>query len=77
MRELVERILRHIVDSPNELEVREVRGGGTVILEISAAREDLGKIIGKNGKIANALRVLMGAVANRQNKRVIVEILET
>ncbi|MBC7190213.1 KH domain-containing protein [Candidatus Aerophobetes bacterium] len=76
MRELVERILKQIVDNPDQVKVREVEGGRVTVLEVSTAKEDVGKVIGKNGKIANALRTIVGAAAAQKGKRAIVEILE-
>ena len=76
MRELMERIVKHIVDNPEQVVVNEVRGEGSTLLEISTAKEDMGKVVGKGRRIANAMRTIMGAVAARQKKRVVVEILE-
>ena len=76
MRELVERIVKQIVDNPDKVEVRQIDGGGAVVLEVSTAKEDLGKVIGKKGRIANALRVIVGAAAGQRGKRAEVEILE-
>ena len=77
MRELVERIVKHIVDNPDQVVVHEIQGEGSTLLEISTAKEDMGKVVGKGGRIANALRTIMGAVAAKQKKRVVVEILES
>lgn len=76
MRELVERMVKQIVDYPDKAEVREAKGEEVVILEISTAKEDMGKIIGKKGRVANALRTIVGAAASKLKKRVRVEILE-
>ena len=76
MRELVERIVKQIVDNPDKVEVRQIDGGGAVVLEVSTAKEDLGKVIGKKGRIANALRVIVRAAGSRLGKRVQVDILE-
>jgi len=76
MRELVERILKQIVDNPDEVKVQEIKSEGTTILEISTAKEDLGKVIGKKGRIANALRVIVGTAAGQRGKKAVVEILE-
>ena len=76
MRELVERIVKQIVDNPDKVEVRQIDGGGAVVLEVSTAKEDIGKIIGKKGRIANALRVIVRAAGSRLGKRVQVDILE-
>jgi len=76
LRELVERIVKQIVDNPDKVEVRQIDGGGAVVLEVSTAKEDIGKIIGKKGRIANALRVIVRAAGSRLGKRVQVDILE-
>jgi len=76
MRELVERIVKEIVDNPDKARVREVKGEEVIVLEISTAKEDMGKIIGKGGRVANALRTIVGAAASKLKKRVRVEILE-
>jgi len=76
LRNLVERIVKQIVDNPDKVEVRQIDGGGAVVLEVSTAKEDLGKVIGKKGRIANALRVIVRAAAGQLGKRAEVEILE-
>ena len=76
MRELVEYIIKQIVDKPEEVEVQEIKAEKVILLEISVAKEDMGKVIGKGGRVANALRTLVGAAAARLKKRVMVEILE-
>jgi len=76
MRELMERIVKQIVDNPDQVVVHEIKGEGSSLLEISTAKEDMGKVVGKGGRIANALRTIMGAVAAKNKKRVVVEILE-
>ncbi len=76
MREMVEYIVKRIVDNPEEVKVQEIKGEKVTILEISVAKEDMGKVIGKGGRIASALRVLVGAAAAKLKKRAIVEILE-
>ena len=76
MRELVERILKQIVDNSDKVEVKQVGSGGTIVLEVSTAKEDLGKIIGKGGRVVNALRVIVRAAAGQLGKRAEVEILE-
>ena len=75
-KELVEFIARSLVDNPDEVAVREVEGEQTSVLELSVAREDLGKVIGKQGRAARAIRTLLGAVAAKARKRVVLEILE-
>jgi len=76
LRELVERILKQIVDNSDKVEVKQVGSGGTIVLEVSTAKEDLGKIIGKGGRVVNALRVIVRAAAGQLGKRAEVEILE-
>jgi len=76
MREMVEYIVKQIVDSPEEVKVQEMEGEKVILLEISVAKKDMGKVIGKGGRIATALRTLVGAAAAKLKKRVMVEILE-
>jgi hypothetical protein len=76
LRELVEYIAKLLVDFPEEVEVFEVDGERTTILELSVAEEDLGKVIGKNGRTARAMRTILGAAATKLNKRAVLEIIE-
>jgi predicted RNA-binding protein YlqC (UPF0109 family) len=75
-KQLVEFIAKALVDKPEEVMVREVEGEQTSVLELSVAREDLGKVIGKQGRTARAIRTLLGAVSAKVKKRVVLEILE-
>lgn len=74
MKELVETIAKAIVDKPEEVVVNEILGEKSVILEVSVAEEDMGKIIGKQGRIARAIRTVVKAAATREGKKVIVDI---
>ncbi len=76
MRDLVEYIIKQIVDNPDEVKVQEIKAEKVILLEISVAKEDMGKVIGKGGRVANALRTIVGAAAAKLRKRVMVEILE-
>ncbi len=76
MREMVEYIVKQIVDNPEEVKVQEIKGEKVILLEISVAKEDMGKVIGKGGRLADALRILVGAAAAKLKKRVTLEILE-
>ena len=76
MRELVEYIIKQIVDKPEDVNVQEIKSEKVILLEISVAKEDMGKVIGKGGRVANALRTIVGAAAAKIRKRVMVEILE-
>ncbi len=75
MKELVEFIAKALVDSPEEVHVTEVEGERSIILELRVAPDDMGKVIGKQGKIAKSIRTLTKATATKQGKRVVVEIL--
>ncbi|MGB2691606.1 MAG: KH domain-containing protein [Thermodesulfobacteriota bacterium] len=76
LNELVVFIAQSLVDSPDKVEVREVAGEQTTVLELKVAQEDLGKIIGKQGKTAKAIRTILGAAAAKMKKRAVLEILE-
>ena len=75
MKELVEFMAKSLVDNPDSVTVNEVNGEQSIILKLTVAPEDMGKIIGKQGRIAKAIRTVIKAVAVKQNKRVIVEII--
>ena len=76
MKELIEYIAKSLVDEKDKVEVREIEEEGEVVLELRTAPEELGKVIGKGGKIANALRILLNAAAAKAGKRVILKIVE-
>ena len=76
LRDLVEYTAKLLVDHPDEVKVTEVEGEQTTILELRVAKEDLGKVIGKQGRTAKAIRTILGAAANRIKKRYVLEILE-
>jgi len=77
MKELIEYVAKSLVDDKDRVEVREVEEEGEVtVLELRTAPEELGKVIGKGGKIANALRILLSAAAAKAGKRVILKITE-
>lgn len=75
MRELVEIIARSLVDNPDAVQVNEIAGEQSIILELKVAPEDMGKVIGKQGRIAKAIRTVVKAAATKDNKRVVVEII--
>ncbi|MGN0145365.1 MAG: KH domain-containing protein [Clostridium sp.] len=75
MKELVEYIAKSLVDDPEAVTVNEVNGEQSLILELKVAPEDMGKVIGKQGRIAKAIRTVVKAAAVKQHKRVIVEII--
>lgn len=75
MKELVKFIARSLVDDPDAVDVTEIEGERSIILELRVAPEDMGKVIGKQGKIAKAIRTITKATAAKEGKRVVVEIL--
>ncbi|HID07519.1 MAG TPA: KH domain-containing protein [Armatimonadetes bacterium] len=75
MRELVEYIVRQLVDQPDQVRVSQIEGERTIVIEIKVAPDDLGKVIGRKGRIAQALRTLVKAAATKRGKKVTVEIL--
>jgi hypothetical protein len=76
LKELLEAIAKSLVDNPAEVSVNEVEGEQSIILELRVAQTDMGKVIGKQGRIAKAIRTVVKAAATKENKRVIVEILQ-
>lgn len=76
MKELVEQMARALVDSPEEVIVKEVEGERTTVFELRVASTDLGKVIGKQGKTARAMRTILGAAGTKIGKRCVLEILE-
>lgn len=76
MTELVKVIAKALVDNPDAVEVREVAGRSAIVIELKVAPEDMGKVIGKQGRIAKALRTVVKAAANKSNSKVIVEIVQ-
>jgi predicted RNA-binding protein YlqC (UPF0109 family) len=75
LRELVEIIAKSLVDNPDSVQVNEIAGEQSIILELKVASEDMGKVIGKQGRIAKAIRTVVKAAATKENKRVVVEII--
>jgi uncharacterized protein len=76
MKELVTYIARSLVDKPEEVSVAEVEGNQTTVLELTVAKEDLGKVIGKQGRTAQAMRTILSAVSSKVKKRTVLEIIE-
>lgn len=75
MKELVEYMAKQLVDNPDQVEVTEVNATRSVILELRVAKEDMGRVIGKQGRVANAMRTLLRVAATKQGKRAILEIV--
>lgn len=76
MKALVEYIAKSLVDKPEEVQVNEIEGEQTSVLELKVDKDDLGKVIGRQGRTARAMRTIIGAASIRLNKRVVLEIIE-
>jgi hypothetical protein len=76
MKELIQYIAKALVDCPDLVSVDEIEGNQTSVLELKVAKEDLGKVIGKQGRTARALRTVLSAAAAKQKKRTVLEIVE-
>lgn len=76
MRELVEFLVRALVEHPDQVEVEEFDEYGDLVLEVTVADEDLGRVIGRGGRIANAIRTVARAAGSRDDRKVIVDILD-
>ena len=75
MKSLIEFIAKSLVDHPDDVQVSEVEGEQTTVLELKVAQDDLGKVIGKQGRIAKAMRTVVKAASARENRKVTVEIV--
>jgi predicted RNA-binding protein YlqC (UPF0109 family) len=76
MREAIEMIVRSLVDNPEAVDIREIERSGTTIIEVRVAQEDVGKIIGKQGRTIRALRSVARVVGSKNNRRYTLEIVE-
>jgi predicted RNA-binding protein YlqC (UPF0109 family) len=76
LKDLVEYMAKALVDNPEQVEVAEVDGEQTTVIELKVAKEDLGKVIGKQGRTAQSMRTILGAVSTKLRKRSVLEILE-
>ncbi len=76
MKDLVEFLAKALVDNPDEVNVTEVSGENSSVIELKVAKEDLGKVIGKNGRTARAMRTILAAASAKIRKRAVLEIIE-
>jgi predicted RNA-binding protein YlqC (UPF0109 family) len=76
LKELIEYLARALVDNPDEVQVAEIAGEQTVVLELRVAKDDLGKVIGKQGRTVKAMRAILSAASSKLRKRADLEILE-
>jgi predicted RNA-binding protein YlqC (UPF0109 family) len=76
MRDLIEYIAKSLVDHPEEVQVRQSGGGSRVRIELSVAKDDMGRVIGKSGKVANSIRTLLRVAAEREGKQATLDVVE-
>ena len=76
MKDLITTIAKALVDNPDQVSVAEVEGNQTSVLELKVAKEDLGKVIGKQGRTARAMRTILSAASAKVKKRTVLEIIE-
>jgi predicted RNA-binding protein YlqC (UPF0109 family) len=76
MKELVLFLAQQLVNHPDAVEVKETQGDTASVLELKVAREDIGRVIGKQGRTAKSIRTILNAIASRTNRKVVLEILE-
>ena len=76
MKELVQYLARSLVNNPDAVEVKETEGETASVVELRVAKEDLGRIIGKQGRTAKSIRTILNAAASRANRKVVLEIIE-
>ena len=76
VKDLVDYITKALVDKPDSVNVNVIEGEKSIILELKVAQDDIGKVIGKNGRIAQAIRIILSSVAAKTDKRVMLEILD-
>jgi len=76
MKALTEYIAKNLVEHPDEVEVQEIRRGNRVTLELSVSKDDMGRVIGKGGRVANAIRTLLRVAAEREGTQVTLDVVE-
>ena len=76
MKDLIKRIAKALVDHPEQVEVLDVEGEQVLVLELKVAKEDIGKIIGKQGRTAHAIRTILSAASGKAKKRAVLEIID-
>ena len=76
MRELIDYIAKSLVDDPNQVNVIQERAGSNIRLELHVAKEDMGRVIGKNGRVANAMRILLRVASAREGKQASLDVIE-
>ena len=76
MKEILEVVIKNLVDSPDEVSVKELEGEKSLVLEVKVSETDMGKVIGKQGRIAKSIRTVMKAIASKDKKRITIEFID-
>lgn len=76
MKETLEVVIKNLVDNPEEVSINEVNGEKSTVLEVKVAEQDMGKVIGKQGRIAKSIRTVMKAIASKDKKRITIEFMD-
>ena len=76
MKELVEFVARSLVDDPTQVQVNQVKTGGKIRLELYVSKDDMGRVIGRSGRVANAMRILLRVAAAREGKTATLDVIE-
>ncbi len=76
MKDLIEYIAKSLVDHPDEVQVRQSGGGSRIRIELSVSKDDMGRVIGKGGKVANSIRTLLRVAAEREGKQATLDVVE-
>jgi uncharacterized protein len=76
MKDLIEYIARSLVEHPDEVQVRETGGGSRIRIELSVSKDDMGRVIGRGGKVANSIRTLLRVAAEREGKQATLDVVE-
>ena len=76
MRELIQLLVEQLVNNPGAVEIKEARADAASVIELRVAKEDLGRVIGKQGHTVQALRTILNAIASRNNRKVILQVIE-
>lgn len=75
MKEVLETVIKNLVDSPDSVSINELEGEKSIVFEVKVAENDMGKVIGKQGRVARAIRTLLKAVAAKEQKRITIEFI--
>ncbi len=76
MKEVLDLMIRNLVDNPEEVSIKELNGEKSVVYEVKVAEDDMGKVIGKQGRVARAVRAIMKSIASKEDKKVTIEFID-